>query len=94
MTLEIISPEKVFFKGEIDMVIVPGGKGQFTILPQHAAIISTLIEGDIIYVINEKDNHLAIKSGFVEVHNDVVTICVEQLAATDAADNNKKENKE
>lgn len=87
MTLEIISPEKVFFKGEVDMVIVPGTKGTFTILPKHAPIISTLSNGDIIYVIQDKENHLSIQSGFVEVHNNEVSICVERLAPKNSADN-------
>lgn len=87
MTLEIISPEKVYFTGDIDFVTVPGTKGQFTILPKHAPIISTLSKGEIIYTINDKDSHLAIESGFVEVHNDVVTVCVEQLAITNNNEN-------
>ena len=80
MILEIISPDKVFFKGEVQMVKVPGTKGEFAILPRHAAIISTLSKGDIIYVIDDTDYHLAIEAGFVEVHNDNISICVEKLA--------------
>ncbi|MDR1055319.1 MAG: ATP synthase F1 subunit epsilon [Prevotellaceae bacterium] len=80
MTLEIISPEKVFFKGEVEIIIVPGTKGQFTVLPHHAPIISALSKGDVIYVIDDKNNRLAIESGFIEVHKDAVSICVEQLA--------------
>ena len=90
MILEIISPERIFFKGEIEMLIVPGTKGRFTILPKHAPIISTLTKGDIIYVVGEKDHHLTIDSGFVEVHNDEITVCVESIAKNEDTDNKSK----
>jgi F-type H+-transporting ATPase subunit epsilon len=80
MKLEIISPEKLFFKGDnIDLLKVPGEKGEFTVLPHHAPIISTLVKGYVKYIINNVENSLAIESGFIEIHNDEITICVEQL---------------
>ncbi len=40
MQIEIISPEKSIFKGNVDTVNLPGAKGRFTILDKHAPIIS------------------------------------------------------
>ncbi len=47
MYLEIISPEALVFKGEVDSVSVPGASGDFQILNNHAPIISTLKEGTV-----------------------------------------------
>jgi F-type H+-transporting ATPase subunit epsilon len=47
MYLEIITPEKKLFAGEIKLVKVPGSKGSFEILKNHAPIISTLEKGTV-----------------------------------------------
>ena len=45
MFLEIVSPEKTLFSGEVSSVIVPGTEGSFQILNNHAPIVSTLKNG-------------------------------------------------
>ena len=47
MILEIISPEKIIFTGEVDSVAVPGVDGEFEMLNNHAAIVSNLKKGSI-----------------------------------------------
>ena len=47
MILEIISPEKIIFTGEVDSVAVPGVEGEFEMLNNHAAIVSNLKKGSI-----------------------------------------------
>lgn len=47
MKLQLITPEKTFFQGEIAMVQVPGTLGEFGVLPGHAPFVSTLKEGDV-----------------------------------------------
>lgn len=78
MYLEIIAPDKVFFKGETDKVSVPGTAGRFTILKGHAAIISLLNEGDVIYSDNGSDKHFNIISGMVEAKDDKIVVCVDK----------------
>ena len=46
MYLEIVSPEATLFQGEIEALSVPGTQGSFQVLNHHAAIVSTLIEGE------------------------------------------------
>lgn len=55
MYLEIITPEKKIFQGEVDAVQLPGTDGLFQILKNHAPIIATLAEGNV--KINLADNH-------------------------------------
>lgn len=75
MKLEIITPEKRLFEGKVKLVQVPGAKGSFEILPNHAPIISTLTRGTI-KVITETDSQelINIASGIVEVKANVISI--------------------
>jgi F-type H+-transporting ATPase subunit epsilon len=75
MHLEIITPEKRLFTGEVKLVQVPGANGSFEILRNHAPIISTLTNG-MIKVIGEDDKQelIPIQSGIVEVKSNVITI--------------------
>lgn len=76
MHVSIVSPEKILFAGDVDSVSVPGSKGQFEILNRHAPIISSLTTGNLEckgaqpYIQN-------IQSGFIEVSQNEVSICVE-----------------
>jgi F-type H+-transporting ATPase subunit epsilon len=78
MYLEIISPDKVFFKGEVEQVSVPGMAGSFTVLPGHAAIVSMLIEGDVVYMENNSEKRFNIIAGMIEVKNDKIVVCVDK----------------
>ena len=81
MNIEIYTPEKTVFKGEAEAVILPGAGGQFEVLKNHAPLISTLDEGQLI--VAESGNNRAtyeIKAGFVEVLNNNVSILVEGVA--------------
>ena len=76
--LNIVSPEKEIFDGEVDSVTLPGAIGSFTILPQHAPIVSSLREGKVIYVPEGgEEQTLDIEGGFVELSGGVVSACVD-----------------
>ena len=75
--LEITSPQKQVLGRMVGKVTLPGGKGRFTVLTGHAPIISSLIEGDIVYSEGDKDEAVHIKSGFVEVRDNKVSVCAE-----------------
>ena len=80
MKLEILSPEGLVFTGEVLSVSVPGSYSAFTILKNHAPIISSLSKGVVSYVLDgEGDKEILIDGGFVEVDNNVVTICIETI---------------
>jgi F-type H+-transporting ATPase subunit epsilon len=78
MYLEIISPDRVFFKGETGQVSAPGMLGNFTVLPGHAAIVSLLVEGDVVYYENNSEKRFSIISGMIEVKNDKIVVCVDK----------------
>lgn len=77
MQLDILTPEKKIYSGEADAVSFPGTAGAFQVLNHHAPLISSLKEGNI-KVRNKKEETLYhIKSGFVEVLKNKVTVLVE-----------------
>jgi F-type H+-transporting ATPase subunit epsilon len=77
MKLDIISPEKILYKGPAELVMLPGLQGAFTVLERHAPIISGLNKGTLLYRNEGKDVSLEIDGGFVEAKNNIVTVCVE-----------------
>lgn len=78
LKLKIVSPERIEFDGEVESVLVPGSQGQFEILTNHAPIISTLDKGVVEYGLPKGLKvQLDILGGFVEVQQNVVSLCVE-----------------
>jgi len=80
MFVELISPEKVFYSGECTMVRLPGKKGSFSVLDNHAPLISSL-ESGVVKITLQKDDYLIfdVESGFVEVRDNRVTICGDKV---------------
>jgi len=86
MNLEILTPEKKLYSGEVYGVQMPGISGSFEVLDKHAPLISALKAGRI-KVLKDKSAigpggqpHTAtfdIQGGFVEVLNNRVTVLVE-----------------
>src|SRR5215218_3957044 len=79
MTLEILTPERKLFSGEVYGVQMPGISGSFEVLDKHAPLVSALKAGRV-KVLRDKQNHTAnydIQGGFVEVLNNKVTVLVE-----------------
>lgn len=79
MHLEILTPEKKLFEGEVAGVKLPGALGSFEILNNHAPIISALGKGEIRVkgAQGSQTQTFKINSGFVECLNNEVTVLVE-----------------
>ncbi len=82
MQLEILTPEKKLYSGEVFGVQLPGVSGLFEILDKHAPLVSALGSGNVkVLKDNTATENYSIKSGFVEVANNKVTVLVEGAAA-------------
>jgi F-type H+-transporting ATPase subunit epsilon len=77
MQLEIITPDKTVFSGEVSSVHVPGTSGQFQVLKKHAPIISTLINGKVKVKAESGTQIFDVKGGVVEVLNDKIILLAE-----------------
>ena len=75
--LNIITPESVLVDEMVDNVTLPGTMGSFQVLKDHAALLSSLTKGNVRYVSEGKASEIAIRNGFVEVLDNVVSVCVE-----------------
>lgn len=87
LNLEIITPSKVGYKGEVISVTVPGSKGSFQILYNHAPIISSLEIGEIKIEENESTKvHYATSGGTLELSNNKIIILAESFERADQID--------
>lgn len=80
MKIEILTPERKVFEGEIKSVRVPGKKGSFQVLKDHAPIISTLEAGSVI-IIDQADvvKEFKINGGVVEVRSNRIILLAESV---------------
>lgn len=80
MNLEILTPERKFFTGQVYGVQLPGLLGSFEVLENHAAFVSALKKGTV-KILKDKSGAnptlIEIESGFVEVLNNNMTVLVE-----------------
>lgn len=67
MHLEILTPEKKVFDGEVSIVTFPGSEGSFQVLDHHAPMISLLKEGAVEYKGKDGSQNVKISGGVVEV---------------------------
>ncbi|KAF0198271.1 MAG: F-type H+-transporting ATPase subunit epsilon [Bacteroidetes bacterium] len=75
MTLEIITPEKTIFNGEVKLVQCPGKSGSFEILSNHAPMISSLKKGKIKIVEADKSvQFIDINGGTLKVQNNKILV--------------------
>ena len=75
MLLEIITPEKKLFEGEVTSVKFPGTDGEFGVLNNHAPIISTLTKGSIVVIDNNKESkNFVINGGVIEMQNNKIIV--------------------
>jgi F-type H+-transporting ATPase subunit epsilon len=78
MKLEILTPERKIFSGDVYGVQLPGIHGLFEVLDKHAPLVSALKSGSL-KILNDKQSTTTyqIQSGFVEVLNNQATVLVE-----------------
>ncbi|MCB0731719.1 MAG: F0F1 ATP synthase subunit epsilon [Ignavibacteriae bacterium] len=87
LNLEIITPSKIGYKGSVTSVTVPGTKGNFQVLFNHAPIISSLEIGEIKIVDKDKKKFLfATSGGTIEVSNNKIIVLAESLERSDQID--------
>ena len=71
---ELVSPEKLLFSGEVEAVTAPGTEGEFTVLKDHAAFLTTLRPGKVSIKGGGADEDLYVRGGFADVSPDGFTI--------------------
>ena len=76
---EMVSPESLLMSGEVAEVQVPGTEGDFTVMPNHAPVLSTLRPGVVdIKGTDGHDTRFFVRGGFAEVNPKGLTVLAEQ----------------
>lgn len=74
LRLRVYTPEQELFEGEVREVTAPGAYGEIGILPDHAALVTTLEPGVLSYKQDGRVGRFQIAGGFAEVRDNVVTV--------------------
>jgi F-type H+-transporting ATPase subunit epsilon len=75
--LEIVTPERVVVTEDVDEVVLPGMEGEFGVLHGHIPFLTALKVGVLSYKKGDKEEHLAVSWGYVEVTSDNVKVLAE-----------------
>jgi F-type H+-transporting ATPase subunit epsilon len=87
LTVEIVTAERVVrVEQGVDVLIAPGTDGQLAILPRHAALMTTLDYGELIFRRGADESGFAITGGFMEVRNDHVSVLADAAEAVEEID--------
>ncbi|MBC6439053.1 MAG: F0F1 ATP synthase subunit epsilon [Rhodospirillales bacterium] len=79
VSFELVSPERLLVSDQFDMVVIPGGDGDFGVLPDHAPLISTIRAGVIdIHDGGSVAHRVFVGGGFAEVLPDRCTVLAEE----------------
>src|SRR2546423_12030674 len=85
--LEIVTPRGLIYDGQVNSVTVPGVKAPFTVLRNHAPILSELEIGDLRVMDAAGDvHHFATSGGFAEMKHNKLSIIAETIEAAESID--------
>jgi len=84
--LEVVTPEKMVFSDDVDLVLAWGVEGQLGILPHHAPLMTMLQPGDLVFRKGSKEEYLTISGGFLEVRPDKVVVLADACERAEEID--------
>ena len=90
-TLEIVSPTRVLYSGEVDTVTAPAINGEFGVLKGHTEFLAILVPGEVKYTAAGTSVSMVVSSGYTEVGPEKTSILVESATLTSDIDLNKAE---
>lgn len=79
MKLEIVTPEKKVFQGEVSEASFPGADGSFQVLKNHAPIVSALAKGAVSFTTAEGKQSIQVDGGVVEVKDNIIVVLAEKV---------------
>lgn len=79
MHLEIITPDKKIFAGEVSEASFPGANGSFQVLKNHAPLVSALSNGPVSFTTSSGQQSFLLEGGVVEVNNNRIMVLAEKV---------------
>jgi F-type H+-transporting ATPase subunit epsilon len=89
--LEIVTPEKLSFEGDVDSVVIPGSEGEFGVFPMHIPLMTQIKPGELVVMVNGKKDYLAVGEGFATVTHDRVNILTDMAIESQHIDESAAE---
>ena len=89
LMLEIVTPEKMAFTGEVEEVTIPGTEGEFGVLRGHEALLTAVDIGELNFTKDGKKAYYAINTGYAEVTANKVTVLIETAERSDGIDKDR-----
>ena len=74
MNLDIVTPEKVIFQGEVAEIYINTADGPIGVFPHHVNLFSKIVPGELKLKISGHEQFMALTSGFLEINDNKVTI--------------------
>ena len=92
MNLNIVTAERETYSGGVDYVTAPGADGELTVLPSHAALMTTLVPGELRFgSTGDAEQSVVVTGGFMEVLADNVTVLADAAEREDEIDEARAE---
>jgi F-type H+-transporting ATPase subunit epsilon len=86
LELQIVTPDRLLLKEQVDEVEIPGSDGYFGVLPGHTPLLASLAVGELWYRKGQEKTYISIAFGFAEVLPDRVTILARLAERADEID--------
>ena len=87
VSLELVSPERLLYSGDVDMVVVPAVEGDMGVLPGHSPVIATIRPGTIcIFSGSSVEKRLFVAGGFLEVTEERCTVLADTATPVEEID--------
>ena len=79
MQLEIVTPDKKVFQGEVSEASFPGANGAFQVLKNHAPLVSALAKGTVSFTTRDGKQSMIVDGGVVEVKDNNIVLLAEKI---------------
>jgi F-type H+-transporting ATPase subunit epsilon len=89
--VEVVTAERELYSGEADMVSAPGSEGRLGILPRHAALLTTLMPGELTIKFDGAEEPIFVSGGFLEVSSNTVTVLADTAEYAEEIDQARAE---
>jgi F-type H+-transporting ATPase subunit epsilon len=86
LIVEIVTPEKIVYTNEVEMVVAPTIDGEIGVLPLHAPLVGALKAGEVRVKIGDVTEWFAVSGGYVQVHEDKVIILADDAESSSQID--------
>jgi F-type H+-transporting ATPase subunit epsilon len=84
--LRVVTPSRMLIDEDVDEVTAPGELGEFGVLPNHIAFLTTLVPGELSYKQGSSKKTLAVGGGYAEVLDNVMTVLAPAAEFADEID--------